>query len=92
MRGFIARSDGVILPKPMIGSFIEGISVGEYVNAAHGARKGLSDTALKTANDGYFNWRLISLSQDTVVRSFTSPFTLQSCTTAWLIVCKSYRV
>jgi DNA-directed RNA polymerase subunit beta' len=67
MRGLIARHDGSIIEHPIISSFKEGLSALEYFNATHGARKGLSDTALKTANAGYLTRRLVDVAQDCVI-------------------------
>mgnify|MGYP000538777543 CR=1 FL=1 len=67
MRGLIAKSDGSIPEIPILNSFIEGIKVQEYILAAHGSRKGLSDVALKTANCGYLTRRLVDVSQDCII-------------------------
>ena len=58
MRGLIAKPSGEIIETPIISNFKEGLSVLEYFNSTHGARKGLADTALKTANSGYLTRRL----------------------------------
>jgi DNA-directed RNA polymerase subunit beta' len=64
MRGLIAKPSGEIIETPIISNFKEGLSVLEYFNSTHGARKGLADTALKTANSGYLTRRLCDVSQD----------------------------
>ncbi len=66
MRGLMAKPSGDIIEKPIISNFKEGLSVLEYFNSTHGARKGLADTALKTANSGYLTRRLVDVSQDSV--------------------------
>src|SRR5690625_1871077 len=67
MRGLMARPDGSIIETPIIANFREGLSVLQYFISTHGARKGLADTALKTANSGYLTRRLVDVSQDLVV-------------------------
>ncbi len=67
MRGCLSRPDGTIIETPIIANFREGLSVNEYFISTHGARKGLSDTALKTANAGYLTRRLVDISQDLVI-------------------------
>ena len=67
MRGLMAKPSGEIIETPIISNFKEGLSVLEYFNSTHGARKGLADTALKTANSGYLTRRLVDVSQDVVV-------------------------
>lgn len=67
MRGLIARHDGSIIEHPVISNFQEGLKAFEYFNSSHGARKGLSDTALKTSYAGYFTRRLVDVAQDYVV-------------------------
>jgi DNA-directed RNA polymerase subunit beta' len=64
MRGLIAKPSGEIIETPIISNFKEGLSVLEYFNSTHGARKGLADTALKTANSGYLTRRLCDVAQD----------------------------
>ena len=64
MRGLIAKPSGEIIETPIIANFKEGLSVLEYFNSTHGARKGLADTALKTANSGYLTRRLCDVAQD----------------------------
>ncbi|MEL7214092.1 MAG: DNA-directed RNA polymerase subunit beta' [Pseudomonadota bacterium] len=68
MRGLMARPDGSIIETPIISNFKEGLTVSEYFNSTHGARKGLADTALKTANSGYLTRRLVDVAQDCIVR------------------------
>ncbi|MGK9171411.1 DNA-directed RNA polymerase subunit beta' [Inquilinus limosus] len=67
MRGLMAKPDGSIIETPIISNFKEGLTVLEYFNSTHGARKGLADTALKTANSGYLTRRLVDVAQDCVV-------------------------
>ncbi len=67
MRGLMARPDGSIIETPIISNFKEGLTVNEYFNSTHGARKGLADTALKTANSGYLTRRLVDVAQDCIV-------------------------
>ncbi|PTY38367.1 DNA-directed RNA polymerase subunit beta' [Saccharospirillum sp. MSK14-1] len=67
MRGLMAKPDGSIIENPIKANFREGLSVGEYFISTHGARKGLADTALKTANSGYLTRRLVDVSQDVVI-------------------------
>ena len=68
MRGLMAKPSGEIIETPIISNFKEGLTVLEYFNSTHGARKGLADTALKTANSGYLTRRLVDVSQDCIVR------------------------
>ncbi|NNK79790.1 MAG: DNA-directed RNA polymerase subunit beta', partial [Litoreibacter sp.] len=68
MRGLMAKPNGEIIETPIISNFKEGLTVLEYFNSTHGARKGLSDTALKTANSGYLTRRLVDVAQDCIVR------------------------
>ncbi|MBF9025449.1 DNA-directed RNA polymerase subunit beta' [Rhodobacterales bacterium HKCCD6035] len=68
MRGLMAKPWGEIIETPIISNFKEGLTVLEYFNSTHGARKGLSDTALKTANSGYLTRRLVDVAQDCIVR------------------------
>ena len=68
MRGLIAKSDGSVQESPIIHSFIEGMNVREYILAAQGARKGISDIALKTANSGYLTRRLADTAQDCITK------------------------
>jgi DNA-directed RNA polymerase subunit beta' len=67
MRGLIAKTSGEIIETPIISNFKEGLNVLEYFNSAHGARKGLTDTALKTANSGYLTRRLVDVAQDCII-------------------------
>ena len=67
MRGLMTRPDGRIIETPIVANFREGLSVNEYFISTHGARKGLADTALKTANSGYLTRRLVDVAQDLVV-------------------------
>lgn len=67
MRGLMARATGEIIETPIISNFKDGLSVLEYSIAAHGSRKGLTDTALKTANSGYLTRRLVDVAQDAVI-------------------------
>tara|TARA_B100001564_G_scaffold117666_1_gene97944 strand:- start:72 stop:4244 length:4173 start_codon:yes stop_codon:yes gene_type:complete len=69
MRGLIAKPSGEIIETPIISNFKEGLSVLEYFNSTHGARKGLADTALKTANSGYLTRRLCDVAQDIQITS-----------------------
>ncbi|MEO1309163.1 MAG: DNA-directed RNA polymerase subunit beta', partial [Pseudomonadota bacterium] len=68
MRGLMAKPSGEIIETPIISNFKEGLTVLEYFNSTHGSRKGLSDTALKTANSGYLTRRLVDVAQDCIVR------------------------
>ena len=68
MRGLMAKPSGEIIETPIISNFKEGLTVGEYFNSTHGARKGLADTALKTANSGYLTRRLVDVAQDCIVK------------------------
>ena len=68
IRGLVANTRGEIMPRPIKSSYREGLSVLEYFIATHGARKGLADTALRTANSGYLTRRLVDVSQDVIVR------------------------
>ena len=70
MRGLMAKPNGEIIETPIISNFKEGLTVLEYFNSTHGARKGLSDTALKTANSGYLTRRLVDVAQDCIIRMF----------------------
>ncbi|MFW5722359.1 MAG: DNA-directed RNA polymerase subunit beta', partial [Desulfohalobiaceae bacterium] len=67
MRGLMAKPSGEIIETPIRSSFREGLTVLEYFNSTHGARKGLADTALKTANSGYLTRRLVDVVQDVIV-------------------------
>ncbi|MEO0679168.1 MAG: DNA-directed RNA polymerase subunit beta' [Pseudomonadota bacterium] len=70
MRGLMAKPSGEIIETPITSNFKEGLTVLEYFNSTHGARKGLADTALKTANSGYLTRRLVDVAQDCIVRQF----------------------
>lgn len=67
MRGLMAKPDGSIIETPIIANFREGLNILQYFISTHGARKGLADTALKTANSGYLTRRLVDVAQDVVV-------------------------
>jgi len=67
MRGLMAKPSGEIIETPIVSNFKEGLTVLEYFNSTHGARKGLADTALKTANSGYLTRRLVDVAQDCVI-------------------------
>jgi len=68
MRGLMAKPSGEIIETPIISNFKEGLTVLEYFNSTHGARKGLADTALKTANSGYLTRRLVDVAQDCIIK------------------------
>ncbi len=70
MRGLMANPKGEIIERPIKANFMEGLSVLEYFISTHGARKGLADTALRTADSGYLTRRLVDVSQDVIVRDF----------------------
>ncbi len=70
MRGLMAKPDGSIIETPITANFREGLNVLQYFISTHGARKGLADTALKTANSGYLTRRLVDVAQDLVVTEF----------------------
>ena len=70
MRGLMAKPSGEIIETPIISNFKEGLSVLEYFNSTHGARKGLADTALKTANSGYLTRRLVDVAQDLIITEY----------------------
>ena len=67
MRGLMAKPSGEIIETPITANFREGLTVLEYFISTHGARKGLADTALKTANSGYLTRRLVDVAQDVVI-------------------------
>ncbi len=69
MRGLMAKPSGEIIETPIISNFKEGLTVLEYFNSTHGARKGLADTALKTANSGYLTRRLVDVAQDCIINA-----------------------
>jgi DNA-directed RNA polymerase subunit beta' len=68
MRGLVANPKGEIIPRPIKSNYREGLSVLEFFIATHGARKGLADTALRTADSGYLTRRLVDVSQDVIIR------------------------
>ncbi len=68
MRGLVANPKGEIIPRPIKSNFREGLSVLEYFISTHGARKGLADTALRTADSGYLTRRLCDVAQDVIIR------------------------
>ncbi|MQA23878.1 MAG: DNA-directed RNA polymerase subunit beta' [Micromonosporaceae bacterium] len=68
IRGLVANPKGEIIPRPIKSSYREGLSVLEYFISTHGARKGLADTALRTADSGYLTRRLVDVSQDVIIR------------------------
>ncbi|MCW2602487.1 MAG: DNA-directed polymerase, beta subunit [Pseudonocardiales bacterium] len=68
MKGLVANPKGEIIPRPIKSNFVEGLSVLEFFISTHGARKGLADTALRTADSGYLTRRLVDVSQDVIVR------------------------
>src|SRR5688572_5524510 len=68
VRGLMAKPSGDIIEKPILSNFREGLTVLEYFISTHGARKGLADTALKTADSGYMTRKLVDVSQDVIIR------------------------
>jgi len=70
MRGLMAKPTGEIIEQPIIANFREGLTVIEYFVSTHGARKGLADTALKTANSGYLTRRLVDVAQDCIITEY----------------------
>ena len=68
MRGLMAKPDGSIIETPITANFREGLNVLQYFISTHGARKGLADTALKTADSGYLTRRLVDVAQDVIIR------------------------
>jgi DNA-directed RNA polymerase subunit beta' len=70
MRGLMAKPSGEIIETPITANFREGLTVAQYFTSTHGARKGLADTALKTANSGYLTRRLVDVAQDSVITEF----------------------
>ena len=68
MRGLVSNPKGEIIPRPIKANFREGLSVLEFFISTHGARKGLADTALRTADSGYLTRRLVDVSQDVIIR------------------------
>ncbi len=90
MRGLMAKPSGEIIESPIISNFKEGLSVLEYFNSTHGARKGLADTALKTANSGYLTRRLVDVAQDCIITvddcGSTNGLTMQAIVDAGQVV------
>ncbi|MHC5830938.1 MAG: hypothetical protein ACYT04_87025, partial [Nostoc sp.] len=70
MRGLMADPQGEIIDLPIKTNFREGLTVTEYIISSYGARKGLVDTALRTADSGYLTRRLVDVSQDVIIREF----------------------
>ena len=70
MRGLMAKPSGEIIETPITANFREGLSVSQYFTSTHGARKGLADTALKTANSGYLTRRLVDVAQDAIINEY----------------------
>ena len=68
LRGLMAKPSGEIIEKPILSNFREGLTVLEYFISTHGARKGLADTALKTADSGYMTRKLVDVAQDVIIR------------------------
>ena len=68
MRGLMANPKGDIIERPVKANFMEGLDVLEYFTSTHGARKGLADTALRTADSGYLTRRLVDVAQDVIIR------------------------
>ena len=85
MRGLMANPKGEIIERPIKANFMEGLSVLEYFISTHGARKGLADTALRTADSGYLTRRLVDVAQDVIVRE-------PDCGTPNFIVTEIYRI
>jgi len=86
MRGLIAKPSGEIIETPIIANFKEGLTALEYFNSTHGARKGLADTALKTANSGYLTRRLCDVAQDiSITKNFCGAKTKDSITLSEVI-------
>src|SRR5262249_54796483 len=81
MRGLVANPKGEIIPRPIKSNFRAGLSVLEFFISTHGARKGLADTALRTADSGYLTRRLVDVSQDVIIRE-------EDCGTERGLVCK----
>jgi DNA-directed RNA polymerase subunit beta' len=90
MRGLMAKPSGEIIETPIISNFKEGLTVLEYFNSTHGARKGLADTALKTANSGYLTRRLVDVAQDSIITEedcgSTEALTIRAVTEAGEII------
>src|SRR6195952_4115050 len=92
MRGLVSNPKGEIIPRPIVNSYREGLSVAEYFISTHGARKGLADTALRTADSGYLTRRLVDVSQDVIIREddcgtskgLDMPIAKQDATGKWI--------
>ena len=92
MRGLVSNPKGEIIPRPIVNSYREGLSVAEYFISTHGARKGLADTALRTADSGYLTRRLVDVSQDVIIREddcgtskgLDMPIATQDASGAWI--------
>ena len=85
MRGLMANPKGEIIERPIKANFMEGLTVLEYFISTHGARKGLADTALRTADSGYLTRRLVDVAQDVIIREAdcgTKEFIELPCSTA----------
>ena len=92
MRGLVANPRGEIIPRPIKSNFREGLSVGEYFISTHGARKGLADTALRTADSGYLTRRLVDVAQELIVREWDCETTRGIWVEAVLPGAESWRV
>ena len=80
VRGLMAKPSGDIIEKPILSNFREGLTVLEYFISTHGARKGLADTALKTADSGYMTRKLVDVAQDVIIRRrIAAPPTASGC-------------
>jgi DNA-directed RNA polymerase subunit beta' len=92
MRGLVSNPKGEIIPRPIVHSYKEGLTVAEYFISTHGARKGLADTALRTADSGYLTRRLVDVSQDVIIREsdcgtskgLDLPIAAQDASGAWV--------
>nr|WP_330404436.1 DNA-directed RNA polymerase subunit beta' [Vallitalea okinawensis] len=84
MRGLMASASGRIIELPIKSNFREGLDVLEYFNSAHGARKGLADTALRTADSGYLTRRLVDVSQDVIIRELDCSHGKDSVSGTWV--------
>src|SRR5205823_3268538 len=85
MRGLMAKPSGEIIETPITSNFREGLTVLEYFTSTHGARKGLADTALRTADSGYLTRRLVDVAQDVIIR-------IQDCGTDEYLDAPLYKV
>ncbi len=93
MRGLVSNPKGEIIPRPIVHSYKEGLTVAEYFISTHGARKGLADTALRTADSGYLTRRLVDVSQDVIIREddcgtskgLDMPIAAQDASGAWVL-------